>query len=112
MNEAKELPKLCDYRNRENEPCYGEISEICDGEYWITFCEGHQAVPFDSGAYVPKDPMRRIIFSQQNSRIRQLETENKTLWDAVYFADNKLKRLEVGEIEIPAERLEYFGNVK
>lgn len=104
MIETKEIPLQCDYRNRENEPCYGEINSFSDGEYWITYCEGHKAVPFD-GAYVPKDPIRRIIFSQQNKIIRQLETENDALWKAIRFADEKLLRLEGGEIEIPDERL-------
>lgn len=100
------LPMVCDYQGRDNEPCYGKIDEFITGEgLFIAFCEGHQAVP-SGGAYVPKDPIRRIIFSQQNKRIRELEAENKTLWEAVKFADKKLLAMEPGEIEIPAERLE------
>lgn len=103
---ANELPKVCDYHGRENEPCYGKIEEICDGEYWLTFCEGHQAV-YSGGAYVPKDPIRRIIFSKQNQRIRELEKENALLWEAVHFADRKMKAIEdENEIEIPGERIE------
>jgi hypothetical protein len=59
---------VCDYHKRENEPCYGELDSYNDGEYWITVCEGHQAVP-QGGAYVSKDPIRRWIFSQQNQRL-------------------------------------------
>lgn len=104
-----ELPRICDFHGRENEPCYGKIEEYLEQatDKWITFCEGHQAVP-SGGAYVPRDPVRRIIFSKQNQRIRQLEEENATLWKAVRYADEKLKEKELqeGEIEIPPERLE------
>jgi hypothetical protein len=100
------LPRVCDYHGRDNEPCYGEIDELITGEgLFIAFCEGHQAV-MSGGAYVPRDPVRRIIFSQQNKRIRELEAENATLWAAVKFADKKLLAMEPQEIEIPAERLE------
>ena len=50
--------------------------------------------------------MRRIIFSQQNKRIRELEAENAILREAVEFSDKKLLAMEPQEIEIPAERLE------
>lgn len=102
---TEEKPLLCDYRNRDNEPCYGKLDEFYDGKKWITFCEGHQTVPFNGG-YVPKDPIRRWIFSQQNQKIRLLEAENKTLWEMVNIADKKLLQLEGNEIEIPDERLE------
>ena len=67
------LPLVCSYHHRNNEPCYGEIKEFIteDGSF-ISFCEGHQGVP-SGGPYIPKDPMRRLIFSQQNRRIEQLE---------------------------------------
>ena len=97
--------KICDYQGRDNEPCYGNIEEFLDNGAWISFCEGHQAVP-SGGAYVPRDPVRRIIFSQQNKRIRELEAENAILREAVEFSDKKLLAMEPQEIEIPAERLE------
>ncbi len=102
-----ELPMVCDYHKRDNEPCYGEIQSIIDGEYWLTFCEGHQAV-INGGAYVPKDPIRRIIFSKQNSRIRELEAENEELKIAIQsqIIDKlMLQHGHVREIEIPDERL-------
>jgi len=110
----KEVIKVCDYHGRDNEPCYGKIDEFYDGEKWFTFCEGHQAVP-NGGAYVPKDPIRRIIFSQQNAKIRKLEEENTLLHLALY-RQNKQRYIEMNvelntsigtfEIEIPSERLE------
>ncbi len=101
-----EIPKVCDYHGRDNEPCYGKIDEFYDGNNWITFCEGHQAVP-DGGAYVPKDPIRRIIFSQQNKTIRAMQKEIEMLRAQVDYA-NLRARIEPGdlEIEIPPERLE------
>jgi len=109
MNEVKEIDLLCDYRGRDNEPCYGKVDEeeilTEDSHYWIAYCEGHKAV-FRGGAYVPKDPIRRIIFSQQNQKIRLLQHENDMLWSMVKLADKKLLAIENNEIEIPAERLE------
>lgn len=107
-----ELPRRCDYHGRDNEPCYGAINEYYDekSEKWIDYCEGHQAVP-RGGFYVPQDPMRRWIFSQQNSKIRKLEYENRKLWEAVRFADDKFKKLDIGEIELPAERLEILKHI-
>ena len=99
---------VCDYQKRDNEPCYGELDTYYDGENWFTFCEGHQAVS-RGGGYVPKDPIRRWIFSQQNSRIRELQFENEMLWEMVKFADNKLLVLEQGEIELPQERLDILN---
>lgn len=104
----KEIPKVCSYHGRDNEPCYGKIDEYYDDkeQKWIDYCEGHQGVPYD-GFYIPKDPMRRWIFSLQNKKIRELEAQIKVLWEAIHFADNKLKQLEdEKEIELPQERLE------
>lgn len=75
---TKEKIKVCDYHGRYNEPCYGKIDEYFDNGKWITFCEGHQGV-YNGGWYVPKDPVRRLIFSQQNQRIRELQAENDRL---------------------------------
>lgn len=100
-----DVPRVCDYHGRDNEPCYGKIDEFYDGEAWYTFCEGHQAVP-SGGAYVPKDPIRRIIFSQQNKRIRALEDEIDRLQALNKYASLRLSLYEPEEIEIPPERLE------
>ena len=102
---------VCDYKGRDNEPCYGEIDSFMTTEgLWVTFCEGHKIVPM-GGPYVPKDPIRRWIFSQQNQRIRTLQAENDRLWEMVRYADTKLQRLDAGEIEIPAARLEILASL-
>jgi hypothetical protein len=105
------VPKVCNYHGRNNEPCYGEISEYYDEKEkkWIDYCEGHTGVPY-GGFYIPKDPLRRWIFSQQNSKIRRLQAENDLLREMVIYADVKLK-LQEGEkeIEIPEERLEILN---
>lgn len=85
MNEIQ----VCDYHSRNNEPCYGKIDTFYDGNVWITFCEGHQAVPY-GGGYVPKDPMRRWIFSQQNQKIRELEAEIERLKGIIYVLQDHL----------------------
>lgn len=110
MSEVKDIT-ACDYKGRDNEPCYGKIESWLnsDSNKWVTFCEGHQGVPY-GGFYVPRDPLRRWIFSQQNKKIKMLEDENAKLWEMIKYADRKLQSLDVGEIEIPAERLEVLYN--
>lgn len=102
-----ELPKVCSYHGRDNEPCYGIVDEYYDEKErkWIDYCEGHQGVPY-GGFYIPKDPIRRWIFSQQNQRIREQKSEIDMLWEMVKLADKKLQVLDIGEIELPQSRLE------
>jgi hypothetical protein len=87
------IPKVCDYHGRDNEPCYGKLQEYFEDGKWIIYCEGHKGVPA-GGWYVPKDPIRRMIFSKQNQKIRKLEAENKMLWEMVKLADKKLLEME------------------
>ena len=101
MNELKDIT-VCDYKGRSNEPCYGKIESWLDqtSDKWFTFCEGHQGVP-SGGFYIPQDPMRRWIFSQQNRKIRMLEEENRMLWEMVKIADKKLLEMENKNNEQP-----------
>ena len=100
---------VCDYHKSNNEPCYGELVSFFDNGHTVTTCKGHRACP-DGGFYIPEDPIRRWIFSQQNQRIRDLQAENELLREMVNYADAKLVLTESkNEIEIPPERLEILN---
>lgn len=110
MSEVKEI-QVCDYKGRDNEPCYGDIDSFWDGDKWITFCEGHKAVPHNGG-YVPKDPIRRWIFSEQNKKIIMLKAEIEYLKDNADMLRRVLLLQDVQiEIEIPKERMDILNYV-